>query len=217
MKAYENGSYTKKLILNACQKSFYEKGFHETSQNDICRLAHTSRSIIYYHFKDMDNIRYAVFWEWHCLFAELAGKYCPEKKYQYLLASYIAWKRSTLDFKICKFQYDFFMDYPVYSSAVGCGRWYTDCFDKMYGMIWDINDVKSFYLEAAYSYLAGLTHLIYSSPGIIDGKELFIHIVRAETFIWKIKTDSVEQLIIDFEKYMNLIPDEEILSVPLYK
>ena len=37
---YENGALTRQLIINACNRLFYEKGYNETSYADICAMAH---------------------------------------------------------------------------------------------------------------------------------------------------------------------------------
>ena len=57
---YENGNNTRRVILDACKRLFYEKGYHETSSLDIARESHTNRNAIYYHFKDKETIRYEV-------------------------------------------------------------------------------------------------------------------------------------------------------------
>ena len=36
MGAYKNGASTRQVILQSCQKLFYDKGYHETSYDDIC-------------------------------------------------------------------------------------------------------------------------------------------------------------------------------------
>lgn len=49
---YENGKESAELILKACRKLFYEKGYRATSFDDIAREAHVYRTAIAYHFKN---------------------------------------------------------------------------------------------------------------------------------------------------------------------
>lgn len=51
MSYYENGIETKRRILAACRKLFYEKGYQQTTFKDICAEAQVNQSAIHYHFK----------------------------------------------------------------------------------------------------------------------------------------------------------------------
>ena len=76
MGAYKNGASTRQVILQSCRKLFYDKGYHETSYDDICNAAHVNRGSIYYHFKEKENIRYEVLWGMHKECQDIAAKYC---------------------------------------------------------------------------------------------------------------------------------------------
>lgn len=79
MGKYENGNFTRKTILDISKKLFLEKGFHETSNEDICRAAHVNRSAIRYHFRDKENLRYEVLWQIFMEYRAIASRYCQEE------------------------------------------------------------------------------------------------------------------------------------------
>ena len=51
MKDYSVGIETKKQIIQASKKLFYEKGLHGTSYKEICLLANVNQGTLHYHFK----------------------------------------------------------------------------------------------------------------------------------------------------------------------
>ena len=89
-KKYETGIETRKLILAECRKLFLDKGFHETSYNDICKAAHVNRGSIYYHFKQKDMIRYEILWEIYTDNKRFAEQYTSVSSHQYVFALYLA-------------------------------------------------------------------------------------------------------------------------------
>ena len=93
MGQYENGIFTRKAVVQACKRLFYEKGYHETSYADICRLAHVNRGTLYYHFPSKEAMCYEVMWEYAVDNKHIVEKYCREPQYHYLLAIYMFWKQ----------------------------------------------------------------------------------------------------------------------------
>ena len=61
MAKYEPGIQTRKKILNTCKKLFYEKGYEETTYDDICREGQVNRGLIHYHFNGKYNIGRQIF------------------------------------------------------------------------------------------------------------------------------------------------------------
>lgn len=47
---------TRERIIEACGRLFYEKGYTNTSYDDICREAESNRGLIHYYFKTKSNI-----------------------------------------------------------------------------------------------------------------------------------------------------------------
>ncbi len=56
MASYKKSAETKKKILDASKKLFYEKGYNATSCKEICELADVNLGLIHYHFKTKKNI-----------------------------------------------------------------------------------------------------------------------------------------------------------------
>jgi len=61
MSNYEPGIQTREKILNICKKLFYEKGYDDTTYNDICQEENINRGLIPYHFQGKYNIARAIF------------------------------------------------------------------------------------------------------------------------------------------------------------
>lgn len=52
----ENVKKIKEDILEAAYQVFYEKGYSKANLNEIAAICNTSRTPIYYHFKDKENL-----------------------------------------------------------------------------------------------------------------------------------------------------------------
>ena len=61
MPSYQPGIQTREKILNTCKKLFYEKGYDDTTYNDICQEGNINRGLIPYHFKSKYNISRSIF------------------------------------------------------------------------------------------------------------------------------------------------------------
>ena len=57
------GEITKKNILAAAEELFAQKGFHATSVNQITRAARVNKALVYYYFKDKNDIILSLFKE----------------------------------------------------------------------------------------------------------------------------------------------------------
>ena len=55
------GDLTKKRILTIAERLFSEKGFDATSVDSIARKAKVNKALIYYHFKDKNDIISSLF------------------------------------------------------------------------------------------------------------------------------------------------------------
>lgn len=74
MAAYKNGLDTKKQIVNAAKKLFYEKGYEETTISEICRMTGINQGSVYYHFKTKQNIKHTL--------AKIIGEDTIRKNYE---------------------------------------------------------------------------------------------------------------------------------------
>lgn len=113
---YENGAYTRRAIVDACKKLFYEKGYHETSYADICRETHVNRGTIYYHFPTKEQMRLEVQWEFFVDCKHVAEHHCPDERYCGIIAVAIFWLWTQKDEKMCSFARRLYQDYPVYTE-----------------------------------------------------------------------------------------------------
>lgn len=91
MTNYSNGENTRRIILRAAGRLFWEKGYAATTFEDICRQAHVKRSTISYHFKTKDHLleQYRDYISEKTILA--AGYCCQEPSYTYILAESIYW------------------------------------------------------------------------------------------------------------------------------
>lgn len=203
---YENGVSTRKLILDTCTKLFLENGFHETSYEDICREAHVNRGSIYYHFKEKENIRYDVLWEITVRFKKFVARYCPEKRFHYLLAVYMIWHQLLTDTRFMKFNIDYFLDYPVYCKRHGISKYYDVLYEGMYKNIWDTKKVEPLAYASVYGHIMGVMQLAASRPGIFTALELFQHCIIYCNTIFGISKEEIEQLWDELLPYIEKLP-----------
>ena len=210
MKAYGNGMTTRKIILDACAQLFYEKGYHETSYEDICALAHVNRGSIYYHFKEKENIRYEVLWEITTQCYEMAKQYCDDKKYIFLVAMYLHWGKVLYDPKIRKFELDYYADYPVYTPNNPVARYYKICNENMYRELWDLSGIDSLAIATGYGTLYGAIRLLDENPAKYDLIDLYRHLLMTGILVWGIAKEQADAMWEEVVEYLKKIPNEVI-------
>lgn len=210
MGAYGNGMTTRKIILDVCQKLFYENGYHETSYDDICREAHVNRGSIYYHFKEKENIRYEVLWEitTHCY--EIVKEYCDNQKYAYLAGMYVHWGKVLHDPKVRKFELDYYTDYPVYTPNNPVARYYKISNEKMYKDIWDLSKIDPLTIATGYGTLYGGMRLLDNEPEKYNLTEVFRHLIMTGILMWGIPKEDADQMWEELLVYINKIPQEVV-------
>ncbi len=208
MGAYENGMTTRKIILDACKKLFYEKGYHETSYDDICKAAHVNRGSIYYHFKEKENIRYEVLWEVTRQCYDIAKEYCDNRKYVYLVGSYILWAITLYDEKVRKFELDYYADYPVYTPNNPVALYYKMCNKNMYEEIWDISKVDPLALATGYGTIYGGLRLIDADPQKYSPTEIFRHLIMTGILVWGIPKEEADAMWEELMVYIKKVPEE---------
>ena len=210
MGAYENGVTTRKIILDACEKLFYEKGYHNTSYDDICRKAHVNRGSIYYHFKEKENIRYEVLWEMTTRCYEDAKKYCENSDYKFMLGTYIFWGKTLSDAKLRRFFLEYYGDYPVYTEKNPGAYYYKLCNQNMFGAFFPMENIKPLALATVYGNVYGAIRLIDSFPERYTLLEIFQHIVTTGMMIWGIPKEKADEIWENMLIYAEKIPEEEI-------
>ncbi|MCD7883829.1 MAG: TetR/AcrR family transcriptional regulator [Lachnospiraceae bacterium] len=217
MKTYANGMDTRHQILYACKELFYENGFHETSYEDICQASHVSRRTVYYHFKEKEDIRYDVFWDWVTQLRHLAARYCDRDEYTFSLAMYLLWECSLRDAKYRKFQMDYYKDFPVYTPNRGTGRFYRIAFGQMYGHIWSLEKIPHIAFASVYGYILGMYCMMNERPEMYNAKELLHYCMFWGTSIWGISTEAITGLWDDLSGYIDQFPEDLLTEMKFYE
>lgn len=210
---YENGTSTRRAILDTCKKLFYEKGYHETSYDDICEAAHVNRGSIYYHFKEKERLRYEVLWETYIANRHLAEKYCGDAKYCSLLALYMNWYQCLVLPSARQFHLAYSRDYPVYTPDGGLPMFYRICYAHIFNDIWERERISSLAFASVYGHIVGTMQLAVADPQRYSAKEVFMHAIQACTRIWGIPEEEVAQIWKQLEWYIDQIPLEEMEMV----
>lgn len=210
---YENGTSTRRVILDTCKKLFFENGFHETSYDDICEAAHVNRGSIYYHFREKERLRYEILWEIYIANRHLAEKYCPDARYCDLLAIYMDWHQclslpAARQFHLCYSQ-----DYPIYNPNAGLSMFYRICYEHIFNDIWKMENITPLAFASVYGQLVGTIWLVCADPERYTGKEVFMHAIIACTQVWGIPEDEVGEMWKELERYIDQIPLAEIEAV----
>ncbi len=171
MGLYENGLDTRKAILDTCSRLFIEKGYHNSSIDDICREAHVNRGSIYYHFKDKENIRYEVFWNQVLNAIGTVQQLCPDSRCDAMLAMFVLWDSMCRDEGVRRFHIDYFNDYPVYAPHCNLSRAFMVLNDRMYQNTLTVSTGGRLSAAALYGYLSGMVRL--SESGEYTPLQLF--------------------------------------------
>lgn len=194
MGKYENGSATRKLILNVCFRLFLEKGFHETSYDDICREAHVNRGSIYYHFKEKENIRYEILWNLVIQNRNFVLRYCPETQNDVLLSIYLLWKQFFEIPMVRKFTLDYFNDQPIYSPHSELGHFYRTLYTYMFEKSWSFEKIDDLAFAAFYGHLHGLAELADADLSNYTPETIFRHCIYASAALWNIPRENADAL-----------------------
>jgi len=210
MGSYENGTNTRQTILQVCKQLFYEKGFHETSYSDIYTLAHINRGTLYYHFKSKEEMRYEVKWEYLIHNKRIAEKYCPEKRYQYIIAMGMYWLQITNDENIRRFMLQCCADFPVYTGKRDMTYFYHTIYDAMWGDFWEKKKIPQLSYASVYGYIMSCIRMICEHPQNYDPLEMYEHCVKTSVTIWGVPQDLTDEIWENVTHYMAQIPKEYV-------
>lgn len=214
MGAYKNGVSTRKVILQVCRKLFYDKGYHETSYDDICNAAHVNRGSIYYHFKEKENIRYEVLWGMHKECQDIAAKYCDRQEHVFKIGSYILWGKTLVDEKLRKFELDYYNDYPVYTPNNPVALYYKMCNQNMFSELGELKKIKPLALATVYGNIYGVLRLVDADPDRFSLDEIFENVVISGIMILGLSKEKAEAMKEEWKIYVDKIP-EEVFRGPL--
>lgn len=207
---YENGAFTRNLIISACNRLFYEKGFHETSYNDICELAHVNRGTIYYHFPSKEDMRYDVLWNYVIADKHLVERYCPDSRYHYILALAVFCIQTHDDANMRRFCLQMCMDYPIYTGKNDISRFYYTLYDQMWGVFWEKRKISQLSFASVYGYVMCCIRMLCESPERYSAEEMFLHSCNSSASVWGIPQEIINTIWPDVHRYLALIPEEEL-------
>lgn len=207
---YENGAFTRSLIISACSRLFYEKGFHETSYCDICELAHVNRGTIYYHFASKEDMRYDVLWNYVIANKHMVERYCPDSRYHYILALAVFCIQTRDDANMRRFSLQVCMDHPIYTRKNKIGRFYYTLYDRMWGAFWEKQKISQIAFESVYGYTICCIRMLCEDPERYSAEEMFLYSCNSSASVWGIPQETIEGILADTERYLALIPPEAL-------
>lgn len=212
MKNYENGEFTRRIIIDASKKLFYEKGFADTSYADICKEAHVNRSTIYYHFKNKEEIRYEIQWEYIIEKKRFVESYCPDSRYHYILAICLFWKELENDESLRTFIAQYCADFPIYAGGKNLFYFYYTLFDAMWGNFWPKSKIPFLSFTTAYPFMTGCLRLLCENPTRFHALEMFVHCMKNIAYIWEIPHEITNEVCTKTIEYLQILPGESLLQ-----
>lgn len=206
MGSYENGAFTRRAIVDACKKLFYEKGYHETSYADICEEAHVNRGTIYYHFPTKEDIRFEVQWEYYISCKHTAEQYGSDEQYLPLLTMVIFLIQGKNDSNMRRFMLQSCIDYPVFTNEKDLTHLYYVTYTHIWARFWDKERISTLAFATVYGYILSSLRLLYEYPDQYNSFELLESLLYTCLDIWGAPNDFTEELVKKVRTYIAAIP-----------
>lgn len=214
MASYITGKETRTAIINTCSKLFYEKGYHETTYDDICREAHINRGSIHYHFKTKDAIRWEISNDLYYKNVDLAAKYTDDCKYANALASNIFWYKYLNDEKYRRLFYTgYCSDDPL--------KYVDENYVKSIFLCFDNKDDAQFSEKYALEILTvtglekQLAIAIYNEPTRFTYKQISNYFLSTLGKVFNINDCIINELCNHIQELMERVPIAEISQISL--
>lgn len=204
MAQYENGAFTRRVVVDTFIRLFYENGFHETSYGDICRESHVNRSTLYYHFKDKEVMRYEAVWEYTAMDRKLIEKYCTSSENVLVQAMYLMWIQVKNDAKFRRFIYQACLDYPMYTGKMDYTHYYLMISENVFGT----RQPSSLSIASAYGYIVGCLRMLCEKPDFYDPAELVSHCLNSCISIWNLSEEKNTMMWTELEYVQSCIPEK---------
>lgn len=131
MGKYQNGEDTKKLIIKVCRDLFYEKGYNNTTYDDIGKEACVNRALICYHCKTKKEIAKEILFDMIGINKTEASSYTQSPTLQLVLSDYFKWYKFLNDEKYRRFCND--STFSFYTEAENKYGFYSDSYE-LYNM-----------------------------------------------------------------------------------
>lgn len=205
---YENGAFTRRVIVDACKKLFYEKGYHETSYADICMEAHVNRGTIYYHFPNKELMRLEVLWEFFIEQKRIAEKHCPDHRYCGVIAIAIFWLRTHKDEKMRNFTRCVFWDHPIFNGKRNVSYFYYEAYDYMWSGLIEKSKISPMAFTSVYGYIASCILLLCEHPEKYDTWDIFEHCSRSSLRICGASEELIDEIFTTAKKYYDALPED---------
>ena len=201
---------TKEEILDVSMRLFYEKGYHQTSFQDISREAHVYRGTIYYYYKEKSMLRQDALVEHFRRCFRLAEEYCKDERYAPFLAHYIQWYKFLHDPKLRRFIVDYFEDEPVYQGEKGLSHCYTLVSRLAYRPFFIQENIPALAFASAYGYVGGLIRLINSDPSAYTAENIFYECLSSLVKLWGLDDTIPERVRSVVDPYIERLPKDRI-------
>lgn len=203
---YENGASTRRAIVDACKKLFYEKGYRETSYADICREAHVNRGTIYYHFPTKEAIQLEVQWEYFIECKHIAERYCPDSCYCGILAMGILWAQTKKDPGMRRYARESFRNYPIYTGKKDISYFRHVVHEYQWAPFIERSRISAMSFSTVYGYIASCVLLLCEYPERYDSWELYEHVCRSCLHIWGMEEARIDEIIGVAKMYYDAFP-----------
>lgn len=203
---YENGIETRNLILQTAKNLFLEKGFRETSFEDICASTYFNRSTVRYHFGSKENLRYEVFWTIAEEYRLAAAAYSSDPQMQWLAAIYILWRDMSGNAQIRQFFLNYCYDYPTYNAQNSFSKTHDTLYNHVFEDEWPARNISGLNYAMAYGHLTALSLLVANSPKEYDVKDMFYRGIKICLHCWEWPDDRIESYCERVNAVLDVIP-----------
>ena len=210
MKNDSASTTTKEEILNASMRLFYEKGYHQTSFQDICREAHVYRGTIYYYYKEKSELRHDALIEHFRRCFRLAKAYCEDEQGAVFLSHYIQWYKFLYDPNSRRFIVEYFEDEPVYQAEKGLSRCYALVSALAYRPFIDLHNIQSLSFASVYGYIGGMLRLVDSNPSPYSAEDLFYECLSAIVKLWELDPAIIKKIRSVVDPCIQRLPKDRI-------
>ncbi len=214
MGKYENGESTRQLILDTAAKLFYEKGFDETSMDEICALAHLRRSSVYYHFRSKDAILQQVLKSLTLANQKKAEAYCDVPEYWYALAFAIIWEQFLHDEKIRRMLLQWTYVDPLFASSDSYWDVHLLCYQPFSKRKLNPDEVREINAASAYALIVNALRLAAERYDTYTTEEMLCHCVTSLGRIYHLDDEVVNNTWTDILRYVQKIPLEQMREYP---
>lgn len=212
MKAYDNGTSTRRAIVEAAKELYYQKGFHATSYRDLCEMAHIDRSTFYYHFRSKEELRYETEWEYLIWNKRTVEKYCQDKRYYCLVSLAMIWIQCAHDPKLRRFYRECCEDFPVFTGKKDASYFYYAAAKSLWGPFWDWSSMPQLTFATNYGYTMSCLLMLCEDPKRFEPWEMFAHCIHGCCMIGGLPEAQITEILRNVRTYLDTIPEAHLYN-----